>query len=158
MEGRAGAPHLRNERRLTRRHRKTFTRPAEHLRVIRHVTKGHDLVRLNAVACRELLQNPPLIHGLRAHLDQGFAHHAARDGHERSHGLVHARLQNIGVHAGHANQVLNDGRGADALERLGDFRLHYAGALEHLAALVRPLNVDGIHGFQGVGGVGEHGL
>ena len=115
-------------------------------------------MRLNAVACRELLQNPPLIHGLRAHLDERLTDHAAGHRHQRTHRLMHARLQNIRVHAGHANQVLNDGRGTDAFERLDDARLDHAGALEHLAALVRPLDKDGIHGFQGVGSVGEHGL
>ena len=115
-------------------------------------------MRLNAVACRELLQNPALVDVLGAHLNQGFAHHAARDGHERSHGLMHARLQDVRVHAGHANQVLNDGRGTDAFERLDDARLDHAGALEHLAALVRPLDKDGIHGLQGVGGGREDGF
>lgn len=82
--------------------------PAEHLRVIRHVTKRHDLVCLNAVACRELLQNPALVHGLRAHLDERLTDRAAGHRHQRTDRLMHARLQNIRVHAGHTNQVLND--------------------------------------------------
>ena len=158
MEGRAGAPHLRNERRLTRGHREALPRPAEHLRIVRHVTKRHDLMRLNTVAGRKLLQNPALIDVLGAHLDQGFTHHATRDGHERSYRLMHACLQDIRVHAGHADQVLNDRCGADTFECFDDVHFHHAGALEHLTALVRALDEDGIHSFQGVGGVGEHGL
>ena len=108
MEGRAGAPHLRNERRLPRGHGEALPRPAKHLSVIRHVTKRHHLVRLNAVACRELLQNPPLIHGLRAHLDERLTDHTAGHRHQRTYRLMHACLQNIRVHAGHTNQVLDD--------------------------------------------------
>ena len=115
-------------------------------------------MRLNTVSCGKLGESTSLIHGLRAHLDQRLAHNPARDRHQLTHGLRHTHMQDIGVHTGHPNQVFNDRSIAKRHECLRHRGFNHASALKHVSPVVRTLNVDGIHGFKGVGDLGEYRL